>query len=159
MITSLLHPTPHTKIMLATSHLDTLGEELDRFLSPYEGRIDLSLFPGEHQSFSLVTFHKTFSIKDYRSPAGGVPRDYAAVIVQDVLHNHETPQKFLQLAYRTLLNASEIIIVQKNGSMGIAEVEALLDEAEFRAINAIGGLIDGHEVIVGKKMHMWGKGL
>jgi hypothetical protein len=157
MITSLLHPTPHTKIMVATSHLDSMVEELSNFLIPYEGLIDVSLFPGDHQNDPLL--HKIFTIKDYNSPAGGVPRDYAAVIVQDVLHRHESPKKFLELIYRTLLNASEIIIVQKNGSMNIAEIESLLDEVEFRAINAITDLIDGHEVIVGKKMHMWGNGL
>lgn len=157
MITSLLHPTPHTKIMVVTSHLDSMAEELGNFLAPYEGLIDVSLFPGDHQSLS--TFHKTFTIKDYKSPAGGIPRDYACVIVQDVLHLHESPQKFLQLIYRTLLNASEIIIIQKNGSMSIAEVESLLDQVEFRAINAITDLIEGHEIIVGKKMHMWGAGL
>lgn len=159
MITSLLHPTPHTKIMVVTSHLDSMAEKLGDLLAPYEGLIDISLFPGEHLSLVHPSFHKTFTIKDYRSPAGGVPRDYASVIVQDVLHLHESPQKFLELIYRSLLNASEIIIVQKNGSMGIPEVESLLDEAEFRAINTMSDLIDGHEVIVGKKMHMWGNGL
>jgi hypothetical protein len=157
MITSLLHPTPHTKIMVVTSHLDSMAEELSHFLTPYEGVIDLSLFPGEHQN--LAPFHKTFTIKDYKSPAGGIPRDYASVIVQDVLHLHESPQKFLELIYRTLLNASEIIIVQKNGSMPIAEVEELLDQVEFRAINTMSDLIEEYEVIVGKKMHMWGAGL
>jgi len=157
MITSLLHPTPHTKIMVVTSHLDSVAEELGDFLAPYEGLIDVSLFPGDHQS--LNPFHKIFTIKDYKSPAGGIPRDYAAVIVQDVLHLHESPQKFLELLYRTLLNACEIIIVQKNGSMNIAEVESLLDEAEFRAINTMNDLIEGHEVIVAKKLHMWGNGL
>lgn len=88
-----------------------------------------------------------------------MPRDYAAVIVQDVLHLHEVPLKFLQLIYRTMLNATEIIIVQKNGSMSIPEVEELLDKAEFRAANSIMDLIDGYEVIVAKKMHMWGAGL
>ena len=157
MITSLLHPTPHTKIMVVTSHLDSMAEELNHFLTPYEGLIDVSLFPGDHQNLEL--FHKTFTIKDYRSPAGGIPRDYAAVLVQDVLHLHESPQRFLELIYRTLLNASEIIIVQKNGSMRIAEIESLLDQAEFRAINTITDLIMGNEIVVGKKMHMWGRGL
>lgn len=157
MITSLLHPTPHTKIMVVTSHLDSVAEELGDFLTPYEGLIDVSLFPGEHQNIN--SFHKTFTIKDYKSPAGGIPRDYAAVIVQDVLHLHETPQKFLQLIYRTMLNATEIIIIQKKGSKDIGEVEELLDQTEFRAINTMGDLIDGYDVIVGKKMHMWGNGL
>ncbi|MDD5159777.1 MAG: hypothetical protein PHI47_06985 [Sulfuricurvum sp.] len=157
MITSLLHPTPHTKIMVVTSHLDSMTEELGDFLAPYEGLIDGSLFPGDHQSLNIL--HKTFTIKDYKSPAGGVPRDYASVIVQDVLHLHESPHKFLELLYRILLNASEIIILQKNGSMPITEVEELLDQAEFRAINAMTDLIEGYEVIVAKKMHMWGNGL
>jgi len=159
MITQLLHPTPNTKIMVATSHLDTMMEELSSFLSPYEGLIDLSLFPGEHQEFSSPSIHKVHAIKDYKSPAFGIPRDYAAVIVQDVLHLHEYPLKFLQLIYRTLLNATEIIIVQKKASMNIDEVEDLLEKSEFRATNTIMDLIDGYEVIVAKKMHMWGNGL
>jgi hypothetical protein len=159
MITQLLHPTPNTKIMVVTSHLDGMMEELSSCLAPYEGLIDLSLFPGEHQEFLVSCLHKTHLIKDYKSPAGGIPRDYAAVIVQDVLHLHQFPLKFLQQIYRTMLNATEIIIIQKNGSMNIAEVEELLDKSEFRATNAIMDLIDGHEVIVAKKMHMWGNGL
>lgn len=159
MITQLLHPTPNTKIMVVTSHMDGMMEELASCLSPYSGAIDVSLFPGEHQEFTHPSIHKVHAIKDYKSPAFGIPRDYAAVIVQDVLHQHEVPLKFLQQIYRTLLNATEIIIVQKNGVMSVAEVEELLDKSEFRATNAIMDLIDGHEVIVAKKMHMWGNGL
>lgn len=136
-----------------------MAEELGDFLFPYEGLIDFSLYTGEHQEISHSTFHKMFKIQDYRSPAGGVSRDYAAVIVQDVLHLHKSPAQFLELIYRTLLNACEIIIVQKSGSMCIADVESLLDQVEFRAINAMSDLIEGHEVIVAKKLHMWGKGL
>jgi len=159
MITQLLHPTPNTKIMVVTSHLDGMIEEVSSFLSPYEGLIDISLFPGEHQASSAVCIHKIHTIKDYKSPAGGIPRDYAAVIVQDVLHLHASPLKFLQLIYRTLLNATEIVIVQKNGSMNISEIEELLEKSEFRATNTIMDLIEGYEVIVAKKMHMWGNGL
>lgn len=159
MITQLLHPTPNTKIMIITSHLDWMIEELSTFLTPFEGKIDVSLFPGEHDELVPQCLNKVFTIKDYNSPAGGVPRDYAAVIVHDVLHLHQSPQKFLELIYRTMLNATEIIIVQKNGSMDIGEVEALLDKSEFRAANTIMDLVDGYEVIVGKKMHMWGNGL
>ena len=68
MITSLLHPTPHTKVMVVTTHLDGLTEELSHFLTPYEGLMDVSLYPGEHQTFDSSILHKTFTIKDYRSP-------------------------------------------------------------------------------------------
>jgi hypothetical protein len=159
MITQLLHPTPNTKIMVATSHLDAMSEELTSFLAPYGGLVDLSLFPGEHQDFSDLGIHKVHVIKDYKSPAFGIPRDYASVIVQDVLHLHESPLKFLQLIYRTLLNATEIIIVQKKEAMSTNEIEALLEQSEFRAANTIFDLLDGYDVIVAKKMHMWGAGL
>jgi len=159
MILDLLHPTPQMKIMTVSSHADEMIEELCTFLQDCNGLMDLSLFPGDHQEISHPNLNKVHYIKDYKSPAFGIPRDYAAVIVQDVLHLHEVPLKFLQLIYRTLLNATEIIIVQKNGSMNIDEVVDLLDKAEFRATNTIMDLIDGHEVIVGKKMHMWGNGL
>ena len=43
--------------------------------------------------------------------------------------------------------------------MSFPEVESLLDQVEFRAINAITDFIEGYDVIVAKKMHMWGKGL
>lgn len=159
MITQLLHPTPNTKIMVVTSHLDGMMEELSSFLSPYSGLIDVSLFPGEHEERSSPCLHKIYPIKDYKSPAFGIPRDYAAVIVQDVLHLHAFPLKFLQLIYRSLLNATEIIIVQKKETMDAGEVEALLEQAEFRASNTIFDLIEGYDVIVAKKMHMWGAGL
>jgi hypothetical protein len=159
MILDLLHPTPQMKIMTVTSHADGMIEELCVFLQGHNGSMDLSLFPGEHLAFSSSCIHKIHSIKDYKSPAFGIPRDYAAVIVQDVLHMHESPLKFLQLVYRTLLNATEIIIIQKHGSMNISEIESLLDQSEFRATNTIMDLIDGYEVIVAKKMHMWGNGL
>ena len=43
--------------------------------------------------------------------------------------------------------------------MPISEIEALLDQVDFRAINAMNDLIQGCDVIVAKKMHMWGNGL
>jgi hypothetical protein len=65
MITSLLHPTPHTKIMVVTSHLDEMTKKLAAFLEPYEGLIDLSLYPGEHQELLSFTPNKTFVINFY----------------------------------------------------------------------------------------------
>jgi hypothetical protein len=35
----------------------------------------------------------------------------------------------------------------------------MLEKSEFRAANTICDLIVGYDVIVAKKMHMWGNGL
>jgi len=145
--------------MLITSHRDSMIEELGDCIAPYEGLMDLSLFRGDHQEIFHPTLHKIFTINNYNTPAGGIPRDYACVIVHDVLDRHESPVKFLQSIYRSLLNAAEIVIVQKSGSMPIHVIEALLDQVDFRAINAMDDLLKGYEVIVAKKMHMWGNGL
>ncbi|MGE4473477.1 MAG: hypothetical protein AB7D20_11805, partial [Sulfuricurvum sp.] len=60
---------------------------------------------------------------------------------------------------RSLENSAEVIIIQSNGAIETSEIEALLEKAEFRAANTISDLIAGYDVIVAKKMHMWGNGL
>jgi hypothetical protein len=58
-----------------------------------------------------------------------------------------------------LENSAEVIIIQKCGAIEPSDIEAMLEKAEFRAANTISDLIVGHDVIVAKKMHMWGNGL
>ncbi len=158
-ICELLHPSPQMKIMAVTSHADGLIQTLNAFLKPHSGMMDVSLYPGDHDEIAGIGIGKVDVIKDYRSPLRCATRDYEAVIVQDVLDRHEMPFKLLQLIYRSMENSAEIIIIQKKGSLEPHEVEAWLEKAEFRACNTIGDLIEGKDVIVGKKMHMWGNGL
>ncbi|MBV5335240.1 MAG: hypothetical protein JZU49_05485 [Sulfuricurvum sp.] len=144
---------------MATSHSDSLIEEICAYLEPFNATVDLSLYPGEHVEYSSAVMGKVNTIKDFNSPIRSATRDYETIILQDVLHLHSFPLKLLQLVYRSLENSAEVIIVQKWGVMETSEVEALLEKSEFRAANTIRDLIEGYDVIVAKKMHMWGNGL
>jgi hypothetical protein len=64
----------------------------------------------------------------------------------------------LKLAYTTLANTANIVIIEKKGVMDIEAVKAMLEEHEFRAPNEI-DIIEGYDLVMAKKMHMWGVGL
>lgn len=155
----LFQPSPQMKILVATSHADALMDEVCTFLEPFNATVDLSLYPGEHRECSSPLVGKRDTIKDFNSPIRSVTRDYETIILQDVLHLHSLPLKLLQLIYRSLENSAEIIVVQSKDAGDNTEVEALLEKSEFRAANTINDLIEGYDVIVAKKMHMWGNGL
>ncbi len=155
----LFQTSPQMKILIATAHADELIPEVCTFLEPFNATIDLSLYPGEHSQHLFPLISKVDTIKDFNSPVRSATRDYEAIILQDVLHLYTLPLKLLQLIYRSLENSAEVIIVQKCGAMEPADIEALLEKAEFRAANTISDLIEGYDVIVAKKMHMWGNGL
>ncbi|HEX5329351.1 hypothetical protein [Sulfuricurvum sp.] len=144
---------------MATSHADGLIDEVCTHLEPFNATLDLSLYPGEHSQYLSPIISKVDTIKDFNSPIRSATRDYETIILQDILHLHSLPLKLLQLVYRSLENSAEVIIVQKCGAMETSEVEALLEKSEFRAANTIRDLIEGCDVIVAKKMHMWGNGL
>ncbi|WP_294892002.1 hypothetical protein [Sulfuricurvum sp. MLSB] len=147
------------KIMVATSHADGLISDICTFLEPFNATVDISLFPGEHTEHVSPLIGKTDTIKDFHSPIRSATRDYETIVLQDVLHVHALPHKLLQLIYRSLENSAEIIVVQSKGTAESSEIEALLERSEFRAANTISDLIEGYDVIVAKKMHMWGNGL
>ena len=64
----------------------------------------------------------------------------------------------LRIAYTTLANAADVIIMEKKGIMDVEATKELLEKFEFRAPNAI-DLLDEYELVMAKKMHMWGNGL
>lgn len=155
----LFQTSPQMKILMATSHTDELIDEVCTFLEPFNATVDLSLYPGEHGEYSSPIIGKKDLIKDFNSPIRSATRDYETIVLQDILHLHTLPLKLLQLIYRSLENSAEVIIIQKCGAMETSDIEALLEKSEFRAANTICDLIAGCDVIVAKKMHMWGNGL
>lgn len=155
----LFQTSPQMKILVATSHADILIEEICTHLEPFNATVDLSRYPGEHAEHASAVIGKVDTIRDFNSPIRSATRDYETIILQDVLHLHTFPLKLLQLVYRSLENSAEVIIIQSNGAIETSEIEVMLEKSEFRAANSISDLIEGYDVIVAKKMHMWGNGL
>ena len=87
-----------------------------------------------------------------------LPRDNDIVIFHDIFSRHSQKERILKNAYMTLANAGQIVIIEKKGEIDIGQIKEHLEAHEFRAANAI-DLIEGYDLVVAKKMHMWGNGL
>ncbi|MBE0498839.1 MAG: hypothetical protein IBX43_06295 [Campylobacterales bacterium] len=149
--------TPAARVLEVSSHADELSLALAEHLSTAGGELHLQLYPGIHQ-IPLFEHVKAKELTNFSVPFQGAAREYATVILRDVLDLHEHPDRLVKIAYKVLLNASELIIVQKKSTMELEQMLKFMHQNEFRAANDI-DIFEEYYVVVGKKMHMWGNGL
>lgn len=155
----LIQPQPGFKILDITAHADELSEALLKHLDPFpKHRLGLAMYPGEHHEFSADDNLKLQNIPNFGAPFRALPRDNDVVIIRDVLHRHTMPSRVLKAIYTTLANTGDIIIITKKGAVDVEEQKRMLEEHEYRAPNAI-DILDGYDLVMAKKMHMWGNGL
>lgn len=140
----LFKPYPASRYLQVSSQEDKITKELKRLLDVVDGKLNLVLYNEQNLNFSQA----------FRAS----PRDHDIVIIQDVLSKHENPKMILKLAYQTLANSANIIILEKKNTTDILSTKILLEELEFRSANEIDILKD-YDLIMAKKMHMWGNGL
>jgi hypothetical protein len=140
----LFRPLPGNSYLQVSTQEDEITVALKELLKGVDGELHTALYNEENLEFS----------KPYRA----LPRSHDIVILQDVLSKHQTPKMLLKIAYTSLANTADIILLEKKESMSIDEMKELLDEFEFRAINDI-DILKGYHLVMAKKMHMWGNGL
>ncbi|PHS59251.1 MAG: hypothetical protein COB17_00895 [Sulfurimonas sp.] len=104
-----------------------------------------------------IAFYNEDNLK-LNQPFRALPRDSDIVIIKDVYMSHENQNMLLKLSYLTLANSAEIIIMEKKGLMDLDAVKQKLEDFEFRTANTI-DIVDGYDLVIAKKMHMWGNGL
>ena len=150
----LFHPLPGNGYLLVTTKIDKTADALYKKLSAVEGSFNIALY-GEGAFDDAKVEHIDSLAKPFRA----LPRDNDRVIFYDIFTKHASQKMLLQLAYRTLANAAEVIIVEPKGTLDPQETYELLESMEFRAPNLIEDILDGYDVFVAKKMHMWGNGL
>jgi len=153
----LFSPQPANSYLLVTTHLDKVAVALADKLKEYEGTLHVSLYPGTHQDITAENI-KLKEVKDFNSPFRALPRSFDAVIFQDFYHLHTQKEKIMRLAYNSLANTADIIIMQKSEPMDIEKMLELLEHSEFRAGNSI-DVLSEYDLVMAKKMHMWGHGL
>lgn len=154
----LFHPQPGYKVLEATTHADGLTKAIADLMVPYNGRLSLALFPGEHHAFEVSEHLKSHSVPDLGKPFRSLPRDNDIVILDDLLHRHVHPERILRACYTTLANTGEVIIMAPKGEMDIPRLLEDLEKAEYRAANQI-DIFEDQDLVMAKKMHMWGNGL
>lgn len=140
----LFNPLPGNHYLQVCTCEDDITVALTSMMESVDGKLNLALYNEENLNFS--------------QPFRARPRDHDIVILKDVFHKHENREMILKLAYLTLANTAEIIIMEKKGIMDIEAMKMMLEEFEFRAANDI-DIVDGYDLVIAKKMHMWGNGL
>ncbi len=155
----LIQPQPGFKVLDITAHADDLTAAVAEHLSGFsKHRLSLSLYPGEHQPFEESESLKIHTVASYNAPFRALPRDNDIVMIRDVFHRHAFRERILKGIYTTLANTGDIIILSKKGSADVEELKAMLEATEFRASNSI-DILEGYDLVMAKKMHMWGNGL
>ena len=125
-----------------------------------DGELRIALYTDEDTSDIQERYPdaKVQHIKNFAQPFRALPRDNDIVILKDIFHLHQAKDRLLKVAYTTLANTAEIIIMQKKGTMDIEAMTELLTESEYRAANYI-DVLPEYDLVMAKKMHMWGAGL
>ncbi len=155
----LFNPLPGNHYLQVTTHIDETTFALDSLLQKVGGELSLAIY--DHNDIDLsakLPNAKIQFIKNFKQPFRAIPRDNDLVIFKDIFHLHQNQKMILKIAYTTLANTANIIIMEEKGIMDIEATKRLLEEFEFRAPNAI-ELLEGYDLVIAKKMHMWGNGL
>jgi hypothetical protein len=140
----LFNPLPGNHYLQVCIAEDDITTALSSLMESVDGTLNIALYNEENLNFS--------------QPFRAMPRNHDMVILKDIFHKHENPKMILKLAYLTLANTAHVIIMEKKGIMDVEATKELLEEFEFRAPNEI-DIVDGYDLVIAKKMHMWGNGL
>ncbi len=155
----LFNPLPGNHYLQVTTEVDEITDALVHLLEKVGGEFSLALYDEKEQNISAQCPNaKIQYIKNFKQPFRAIPRDNDMVILKDIFHLHENQKMILKIAYTTLANTANIIIMQKKGTMDIEAMKTMLEEFEFRAPNSI-DVLPNYDLVIAKKMHMWGNGL
>jgi len=153
----LFNPNPGNRYIQITDKFDETTTALENILSKVDGELHLVCYgepESQHDNFKTSIQY----IKNMKTPFRALPREHNIVILKNILHLHDNPELLLRIAYTTLANNANIIIMQDKNTMQIEELKILLEKLEFRSANDI-DILPEFDLVVAKKMHMWGNGL
>jgi hypothetical protein len=155
----LFNPYPGNNYLQITTEIDETTDAFYELMSSVDGVLNLVLYTEEQENLSERFSDENIQyIKSFKHPFRALPRTNDIVIFKDIFHLHENQKGILKIAYATLANAGEIIIMQKKGTMDIEATLNLLEEFEFRSQNYI-DVLPEYDLVMAKKLHMWGNGL
>lgn len=137
-IETLFRPRPGNRYLMVCNQISSLSDELKAMLDKVGAELIVSL--------------------DERQLTRLKPREYDVVLLQDIFSTLNDKQRALKTIYTSLANAGYIVILEQTGVLELESVYELLQSYEFRSPNYI-DIVDGYDLFIGKKMHMWGNGL
>ncbi|WP_295022683.1 hypothetical protein [Sulfurimonas sp.] len=155
----IFNPLPGNCYLQVTTEIDDTTLLFDEIIKKVNGRFNLAIYNNNTPKDELFAKYENLQhIKEFSLPFRALPRDYDMVIFNHLFSLHENREMILKLAYRALANTANVVIVEKKGLVDIALVKEMLEKCEFRVANEI-AVLDDCDLIIAKKMHMWGNGL
>ncbi len=151
--------SPALKLKLVTSGYEDIFLDLIKEINKYDGSLDIAQYTDKFIKLDLEGVSQNYQIENFSRPYKAVARDYESIILHNMMQVHKSPKKLIEFTYKALENSALIILLEKKSLQNEYELKELLDECEFRASNIIYDLVDDYNIIVAKKMHMWGNGL
>lgn len=157
----LFNPLPGNHYIQVTSSIDATTDTFYKLMQEVGGELSIAYYdealetPKELKAFPDA---KIQHIKNFVHPFRALPRDHDMVILKDIFSKHHKPELLLSSAYKTLANTAHIVIIEKKGLLDTYATEELLEKFEYRAPNTL-DILEGYDIVMGKKMHMWGNGL
>ena len=155
----LFNPLPGNCYMQVTTTPDETTSALDLLLKNVNGELRVVYYTEDKEAFESLDIEKKQQVDSFAKPFRALPRDHDIIIFKDILNQHLRSEQILKTAYTTLANAAHIIIMEKKGTMDIEATIEMLDKFEFRSANYIENVVEGYDLVMAKKLHMWGNGL
>jgi len=155
----LFNPYPGNSYLEISNGVSDITIALQELLSKVDGNLDLVIYSDDTSDLKAkFPNSKIQQIADLSKPFRAMPRSVDIVILKDIFHLHTNQDIVIKTAYTALANTANIIIMQEKGTMDIEAIYELLEKFEFRASNSI-DVLPEYDLVMAKKMHMWGNGL
>ena len=155
----LFNPHPANHYMQVTTQPDETTHALCELMQSVDGEFSLVIYDeAEHDYKNTFPHAKIKYIDSFEKPYRALPRTNDMIILKDIFYKHQNKEMLLKIAYTSLANAADIVIMEKKGLLDIPLLKQMLEDFEFRAANEI-DIVDGYDLVMAKKMHMWGAGL
>jgi len=138
---SLLEDAPALCLLNIFNNTNPILDILENKISKNEGTLDL-------KDINNISCEK-FRLKS---------REFEYCILFDTISMCTNKEKFIQACYHSLENSAFIIVIEPKSNNNISEIIELLDVCEFRVANNI-DIFKKYNLIMAKKLHMWGNGL
>lgn len=155
----LFKPLPGNHYLQVTTSPDETTTALSELIQTVDGEFHLAVYDENELNIQDKFPHAMIQhIKNFKQPFRALPRTHDVVVFKDFFHLHHNQNGIIKIAYATLANTADIIIMQKKGTMDIEATKEFLTQMEFRSANEI-DVHPEYDLVMAKKMHMWGNGL
>ncbi len=155
----LFNPDPGNTFLEVSSGVDGITDALHDLLNNKQSNLKLAIYSNKDEDIQLKYPNvKIQFLDDMKKPFRASPRSVDIVLLKDIYTKHKFGDRLLKLSYTSLANAAQVVIIEPKGNLEKATICETLEKLEFRAANFVDIFAD-YDVVVAKKMHMWGNGL